>query len=122
MIFSRTAEYAIRAMVYMAELPDQKYAMVREIADHEKIPTHFLAKILQQLARQGMLRSSKGPTGGFQLRRPAEKIRLLDVITALDGAGASEDTGFPDHRPWKALRSRIMDYLRRNTIATLAHR
>ena len=62
MLYSRSAEYAIRAFVHLAQVPDGRYAMVKQIAAEEEIPAHFLAKILQQLARKGMLRSSKGPT------------------------------------------------------------
>jgi len=131
MIYSRSSEYAIRAFVNLAQIPDGKYAMVKQIAAEEEIPTHFLAKILQQLARKGLLRSSKGPTGGFSLRVPADEIRLLDIVEALDGlmeyekcaAGLSEcsdEMPCPLHDSWKALRSRIMDYLGRNTIADLA--
>ena len=65
MIYSRSAEYAIRAFVRLVDVPEGKYAMVRQIAEEAEIPSHFLAKILQQLARKGYLRSSKGPTGGF---------------------------------------------------------
>src|SRR5438045_9798290 len=85
MIYSRSAEYAIRAFVHLAQVPDGKYAMVKNVAEQEDIPAHFLAKILQQLARKGLLRSSKGPTGGFALRVDANEIRLLDIVEALDG-------------------------------------
>jgi len=104
---------------------------VKQIAAEEEIPSHFLAKILQQLARKGLLRSSKGPTGGFSLRVPADEIRLVDIVEALDGLGeyqkcasglaeCSDDMPCALHDSWKALRSRIMDYLGRNTIADLA--
>lgn len=131
MIYSRSAEYAIRAFVHLAQVPDGKYVMVRQIAREEEIPAHFLAKILQQLARKGLLRSSKGPTGGFSLRAPSSEIRLLDIVDALDGLAPYEQcaNGLPEcsdamacplHDSWKALRSRIMDYLGRNTIGDLA--
>jgi len=131
MIYSRSSEYAIRAFVHLAQVPDGKYAMVKQIAAEEEIPSHFLAKILQQLARKGLLRSSKGPTGGFTLRVPADEIRLVDIVEALDGLGeyqkctsglaeCSDDMPCALHDSWKALRSRIMDYLGRNTIADLA--
>jgi Rrf2 family iron-sulfur cluster assembly transcriptional regulator len=131
MIYSRSAEYAIRAFVHLAQVPEGKYAMVKNIAAEEDIPTHFLAKILQQLARKGMLRSSKGPTGGFALRVPADEIRLLDIVEVLDGlteyekcasglSECSDEMPCAMHDSWKALRSRIMDYLGRNTIADLA--
>ena len=131
MLYSRSAEYAIRAFVNLAQVPDGSYAMVKQIAAEEEIPAHFLAKILQQLARKGLLRSSKGPTGGFLLRVPPDEVRLLDIVEALDGlseyekcasglAECSDDMPCPLHDSWKPLRSRIMDYLGRNTIADLA--
>jgi Rrf2 family protein len=80
MIYSRSSEYAIRAFVHLAQVHDGKYVMVKNIAAQEDIPAHFLAKILQQLARKDLLRSSKGPTGGFALRGDPNEIRLLDIV------------------------------------------
>ena len=131
MIYSRSAEYAIRAFVHLAQVPEGKFAMVKNIAQEEHIPAHFLAKILQQLARKGLLRSSKGPTGGFALRVDPAEIRLLDIVESLDGLApyqqcasglseCSDDMPCSMHDSWVNLRSRIMDYLGRNTIADLA--
>src|SRR5205085_6111197 len=103
----------------------------KNIAQEEHIPAHFLAKILQQLARKGLLRSSKGPTGGFALRVDPAEIRLLDIVESLDGLApyqqcasglseCSDDMPCSMHDSWVTLRSRIMDYLGRNTIADLA--
>jgi Rrf2 family protein len=131
MIYSRSAEYAIRAFVFLADVPPGKYAMVKDVAEQTEIPAHFLAKILQQLARKGFLKSSKGPTGGFCLRQPAEEITLVQIVDSVDGladyqrciSGLAECT---DHAPcgmhdsWKALRSRILEYLEQTTIADLA--
>ena len=131
MIYSRSAEYAIRAFVHLAQVPEGKFAMVKNIAEEEKIPAHFLAKILQQLARKGLLRSSKGPTGGFALRVDPSDIHLLDIVEALDGLAeyqqcasglseCSDEMPCSMHDNWVTLRSRIMDYLGRNSIADLA--
>jgi len=131
MIYSRSSEYAIRAFVHLAQVPDGQYAMVKNIAEEEDIPSHFLAKILQQLARKGLLRSSKGPTGGFALRMDPADIRLLDIVEALDGLASyqqcasglsecSDEMPCSMHDNWKALRSRILEYLERNTIDDLA--
>lgn len=131
MIYSRSAEYAIRAFVYLAEVPEGKYAMVKNIAEESEIPTHFLAKILQQLARKGFLRSSKGPTGGFTLRRPAADISLLEIVDSIDGlseyqrcpsglADCNDEAPCGMHESWKGLRSSIMDYLEGTTIADVA--
>jgi Rrf2 family protein len=131
MIYSRSTEYAIRAFVHLAQVPVGKYAMVKQIAEKESIPAHFLAKILQQLARKGLLRSSKGPTGGFTLRLSPKEISLIQLVEALDGltdyqkcvSGLSECTDEAPcgmHDAWKGLRSRIMDYLEQTTIADVA--
>ena len=131
MIYSRSAEYAIRAFVHLASVPEGKYAMVKQIAEEADIPTHFLAKILQQLARKGFLRSSKGPTGGFSLRTPANEITLVQIVDSIDGlsdynrcpAGLTEcndEAPCGMHDSWKGLRSLIMNYLEHTSIEDVA--
>jgi Rrf2 family protein len=131
MIYSRSAEYAIRAFVHLAAVPEGKFAMAKNIAEQSEIPAHFLAKILQQLARKGFLRSSKGPTGGFCLRRPATEISLIEVVESVDGlsdyercisgmANCADDTACGLHDTWKGLRGSIMGYLEKTTIADVA--
>ena len=105
--------------------------MVKNIAEVEDIPAHFLAKILQQLARKGFLRSSKGPTGGFCLRMPAADLSLLQIVDSVDGLADYERClgGMTEcndsapcgmHDSWKALRQRIMEYLERTSIEDLS--
>ena len=105
--------------------------MVKQIAEQGDIPSHFLAKILQQLARKGFLRSSKGPTGGFCLRVPANELNLLKIVDSVDGLADYERCigGMTEcndsapcgmHDSWKALRQRIMEYLERTSIEDLA--
>jgi len=131
MLYSKSAEYAIRAFVHLSQVPEGKFAMVKNIAKEEEIPAHFLAKILQQLARKGLLRSSKGPTGGFVLRQKAEDISLKDIVMALEGlsdyekcasglAECNDDQPCGMHDSWNALRSRIIDYLKHTSIAAIA--
>jgi Rrf2 family protein len=131
MVYSRSAEYAIRAFVQLAGVEDGKYAMVKNIAEEADIPAHFLAKILQQLARKGFLRSSKGPTGGFALRIPAEEITMLQIVDAVDGLGdfhrcpagmaeCNDQQPCGMHDNWKKVRDTIVEYLEKTTIADLA--
>src|SRR5262245_57870163 len=131
MISSRSAEYAVRAFIHMATLAPGEYAMVKNIAAEAGIPTPFLAKILQELARDGFLRSSKGPRGGFRLSLPPEEISLRRIVDAVDGAGRYQRCigGSPEcndrapcglHDSWKALRSRIIEYLEGTSVADLA--
>ncbi len=131
MIYSRSAEYAIRAFVHLASVPAGKYAMVKNIAAEADIPAHFLAKILQQLARKNLLKSSKGPTGGFCLRIPAEQVSMKQLVEAVDGLGdfqrcpagmaeCNDNMPCGMHDSWKELRSRIIEYLEHTSIANLA--
>ncbi|SRR6266403_1387326 len=132
MIYSRSAEYAVRAFVHMAALAPDEYLMVKRIAAETGIPSHFLAKILQDLARDGLLRSSKGPRGGFRLSQPPEEVSMLKIVEAVDGSGRLDRCigGSPEcndhaacgmHDSWKALRSRIIGYLEGTSIADLAN-
>lgn len=131
MIYSRSAEYAIRAFVHLATVPEGKYAMVKQIAEEADIPSHFLAKILQQLARKGFLRSSKGPTGGFSLRMPANEVSLVQIVESVDGlqdynrcpaglAECNDQAPCGMHDSWKGLRTLIMNYLEQTTIEDVA--
>jgi len=131
MIYSRAAEYAIRAFIQLARVPPGQYLMAKQVAEQSGVPAHFLAKILQQLARQGMLRSNKGPTGGFSLRIDAAEISLLKIVDAVDGLEnyrrciggmleCNDHVHCGMHDSWKALRSRIMEYLEGTSIADLA--
>jgi Rrf2 family transcriptional regulator, iron-sulfur cluster assembly transcription factor len=131
MIYSRSAEYAIRAFVHLATLPPGEYVRAKNIAAEANIPAHFLAKILQDLARDGFLKSNKGPRGGFRLSLPAEDLSMLRIVEAVDGAGRLDRCigGSPEcndraacgmHDSWKALRSRIIDYLGGTSVADLA--
>ena len=105
MIYSRSAEYAIRAFVHLAQVQEGKYAMVKNIAEQEDIPAHFLAKILQQLARKGLLRSSKGPTGGFALRVEPERNPVAGYRRGSRRSG-----------PLPAVRQRSQRVLRRDAL------
>ena len=130
MIYSKASEYAVRACVHLARRPAGELVSVKQIARQEHIPLWFLAKILQELADRRLLRSRKGPAGGFTLGLNPDKIRLLDIVQALDGiacyeqcamgnAECSEKQRCSMHDVWKELRARILDYLRGNTIGDL---
>ena len=85
-MLSATCKYGIRAVIFIASKQESNTNTgLKEIAEKLEIPQPYLAKILQTLARKKILRSSKGPHGGFYLMTPAEKITLMDVIEALDG-------------------------------------
>lgn len=86
MIFSRKSDYGLRALMYLAEQRDRGPVTLHEIAHRLMIPKAFLSKILQQLARKGVVRSLKGPSGGFVLAVEPSEVTLQEVLTEIDGA------------------------------------
>ncbi len=77
----------IRCIMCMAENPEKMFA-VNDIAHSQLIPKGFLAKTLQKFARAGLLRSSRGATGGFRLAKKPEEINLLEIIEVIEGSVA----------------------------------
>jgi len=85
MQITRQADYAVRAVLYLAQLgPDQR-AATSQIAERQQIPPSFLAKIVSQLSVAGLLQTSRGARGGVSLARPPELISILEVVEAIDG-------------------------------------
>jgi len=121
MILSRSSEYAIRAFLYLAKQEPGRLVMARQIADDAGLPGHFLAKLLQQLARKGLVRSNKGPSGGFTLASDPREINILSIVEAVEGAddpaGTISRSGTDG---WTALHSRIVDYLEQTSLADIS--
>lgn len=82
---SRSTGYGIIAMGYIAKHKDKPIILSQDIAEQYNIPLEYLLKILQQMVRADILRSKRGPRGGFSLARSLNKISLLDVIEAVEG-------------------------------------
>ena len=85
MQLSRKADYALRAVAYVSQLKKNELASIGRIAKARGIPREFLAKILKELTRAGILVSFQGVTGGYRLSRPAKEVSFLDVIEAMEG-------------------------------------
>ncbi len=81
---SEAASLAIHAMLCISETPDRRVS-IKEIVSRFKVSENHLAKVLQRLARVGLVRSTRGPKGGFMLAKPPEEIALLDVFEAIEG-------------------------------------
>lgn len=131
MVFSRTTEYALRALTFLALQPTGKLTGARAISEAEQIPIPFLWKILHTLARQKLIRSFKGIHGGYELARPSKDITLHSVVFATDGTDYSgqcvlglpkcgEQNACPLHDTWKEIRGRMTDLLEQTTLADLA--
>ena len=85
MKISRSIGYALIAAGYVAMNCKDRAVLSSTIAKEYGIPLEYLLKILQQLVRAGVLRSKRGPRGGFTLAKPAEEISMLEVIESVDG-------------------------------------
>lgn len=83
--FSKKADYALIALKDLASRPPGSSANAREIARRYDIPVELMAKVLQRLARMGMVASHQGTRGGYHLAREATRISVADVIQAIDG-------------------------------------
>lgn len=131
MLLSKTAEYALRAIVYVA-LNDAQGLKVgmKDIAKELDLPMHFIGKILQDLVRKGVIASIKGPGGGFFLHRPASDISILEVVQTIDGLEMFRKCGMgmkqcsdshpcPLHDDIKAYRSQVLKTFSTKTIQTL---
>jgi Rrf2 family protein len=86
-MLSSTCKYGIRAVTYIASKSKNKGKIgIKQISEDLNLPTPFLAKILQLLAKQKILSSSKGPHGGFSLLKDPKNITLLDIVMTIDGS------------------------------------
>lgn len=131
-MLSKTTEYALRAVVYIALQDAQGFKVgIKEIARELELPVHFIGKILQDLVRKGLIASVKGPGGGFFLHRPASEISILEVVQTIDGLEAFRKCGMgmkqcsdlhpcPLHPEIKAYREHLLKVFRTRTIQSLA--
>lgn len=85
MQITRQADYALRAMLYLAQMEPNQRAATSQIADEQHIPPSFLAKIISQLSIAGLIHTSRGARGGVSLARTPEEISVLEVVEAIDG-------------------------------------
>ncbi len=85
MQITRQADYAVRAVLYLAQLGPGQRAATSQIAQEQKIPPSFLAKIVSQLSVAGILQTSRGARGGVSLARDPDNISILEVVEAIDG-------------------------------------
>lgn len=130
-MLSRTAGYALHATVAIAEMERSGDPVkAAEVAELLSLPANYLAKILQALARAGVLVSERGRTGGFRLARDPSAIRLMDVVGGFDtlgperqcllgGGACSEVGGCPAHRAWGEASAPAFRFFENRTVADL---
>jgi Rrf2 family protein len=120
MKLSRASNYALQAVEYMAACPEGTLVASHHIARARGIPERFLLKVLKPLVSARVLRSVKGPNGGYRLARPPSKITLLEVVEAVDGpirglaplAQESGHSGGPLDSRLEAICGQVADLLR----------
>ena len=133
MEITRQADYAVRSMVHLAELPLDGRISTASISAAEGIPLPFLTKVISRLATAGLVTTSRGMGGGVSLGRSPEQISLLQVVEAVDGPimlnhcllrqGACErDAHCAAHEVWSEIQSRLVTELSSVTMKDLAER
>jgi Rrf2 family transcriptional regulator, iron-sulfur cluster assembly transcription factor len=129
-VFSQTTEYAIRAAIDIATRPQGEQVLASYLGETLDIPAHYLSKILQQLVRVRVLKSTRGRQGGFALAKPAEKIKLREIVAPFEdlkkyeecilGQAVCSDAGAcPLHDFWAGVRSRYLEELNHRTLKEL---
>lgn len=131
MIFSKSCQYAVQAMVYLASQPPGHYVLARCMADDLAIPRAYLAKLLNRLAQAGMVHSVRGRLGGFRLAKQASQIGLLEIVMQVEGSElkqdcllglkkCSDETACAMHKRWRPIKEQIFRILEEHNLAKLA--
>lgn len=131
----READYAIRCLLHLAREP-QRVVSATELATATLVPKIFLAKILQRLAKAGLVQSQRGTQGGFKLARAPGEVTLLDAVEAVQGPVAlnrcvltgsncplaESEIACPVHPVWVTLSARLVRELGRHSFKKLVQR
>lgn len=131
MILSRTSQYAVQALIFIATRPPGEPVLNRDIAEHLNVPPAYLAKIMQSLCKGNLLYSFRGRLGGFCLREGMEKTDLMQILTLTEGMGftqdcvlglkvCSDETACPMHFKWKPIKDKVVSLLQEQTLEKLA--
>ncbi|MCX7165052.1 MAG: Rrf2 family transcriptional regulator [Rhodocyclales bacterium] len=131
MILSRTSQYAIQALIFVATQPRGVPVLIRTVAEHLSVPPPYLAKIMQSLSRGKLIHSFRGRQGGVCLCEGGENTDLMQILTLIEGPGLTDncvlglkvcgdDTACPMHTQWKPIKTRIVKLLNQQTLGKLA--
>jgi len=125
--FSKKCEYGLQATLFLAAHENSIVYSAEEISKKLNIPKEFISKILQSLTENGIIESKKGKSGGFMLAKSSAKIKLIDIVKAIDGLDSfntcvlgfpycSLDKPCPLHDKWGELREKAYGMLSSETI------
>jgi len=132
-MLTTTSEHALRALTYLARLPEGASLLGRELAVQAGIPANYLSKILWTLGNAGIIDATRGSGGGYRLKRSAAEIRLFEVVDLFDRdrsrsacllGGKECEQSYPcaAHDGWRGVRSAYLDFLHTTTLADISHR
>ncbi len=132
MFLSQTAEYALRAMAWLAMAPESKPVRAADLARATGIPTYYVSKVLRRLVLADLLESQKGQGGGFSLSRAPREISFINILSAVDafptqgrcafGWGQCDATDpCPLHNSWSQLDDRIRDWAAGTSLEEIAN-
>ena len=96
MLFSTKAEYGVRLMVELGRQTDSKPISLSSVAEAERLPLSYLEHLVAKLREAGLVTSQRGAHGGYRLAVPADEVRMLEVVEALEGSIAPMDCFVPD--------------------------
>ena len=132
MLWSKTCEYALQALLYIASQSEDAYVRGQDVADYlPDVPTHYLMKILMDLAGKGVLQSLKGRGGGFLLAPGIRESGLLAVVCRIEGesfgdgcvlglAKCADETACPVHHAWSPIKTKLLTLLGEQTVGDIA--
>lgn len=131
MVFSQTAEYALRAMAWLSTMPAGEPMRVKDLSIATGIPSHYLSKVMRRLVLAGLLVSQKGQGGGFLLSKPPGEIAFIDILTAVDAYSTDGRCAFGWgqcdavrpcllHGSWSRLNEELRSWAEGTTLADIA--
>ncbi len=133
-MFSKSCEYAIRSVIIISQNSSNGLKTnVKEISQQAGVPEPYIAKVLQTLSKQNLIQSSKGPGGGFYIDDSSKHLKLIEIVSAIDGDGlftacglglkeCSEKNPCPLHESFKSVRTDIKKMLEKTSIHELANK
>lgn len=129
-MLSLTSEYALRAVLYLADHGGGESLRVEPMANALGLPRNYLSKTLNQLAKRGVLASQRGPTGGFRLAVPAAALTLAQIVETFDPKPirpgcllgqphCSDLAPCPAHERWSGIAESVASFFRDTTVKDL---
>jgi Rrf2 family iron-sulfur cluster assembly transcriptional regulator len=131
-MLTTTTQYALRALVALTALPEGEVALGRDLSERSGVPANYLSKILLDLKRAGIVTAVRGTGGGYRLNRPADEIRLIEVVELFDPPRANpgcllsssgectDDNPCAAHRRWVAVRKTYESFLESTSVSEFA--